>query len=671
VASLLIGDRWLAKYRLVEDACSTRDTRTAWGSTRQATITGEIRGRAGLRIRQSLHCFFPDEHPDCFALSVEYAVDRVLCTAQRARYGRFHLDPRGLGTRSGKPLWSFQGASLSWGRDEILPLDKGFSQQNSLAMHDAAEQPSRHWHYRQKQMSVDRAYRVFGGGIPLVDVWGPEMGIAVGVAEPDPMEMALPVRVDRSGIPTIAIERRLYGPDRAFTLPRIVFLRHSGDCYHGVRRYADFMRPLGFCPAKSPPRAYSPSWCGYGYNFDFQKSELTGVVPLLKQLNLSWVTIDERWFDNYGDWQPRTDTFPDGVKEFKDLVKRFHAQGFQVQLWWMPLAVELGSSRYQSHRFSTADVARRHPDWILLDEKRQPAVGPRGLNFFCPAVPEVQEYFSQIARRFVSDWNIDGHKLDAIYSVPPCFNPTHGHATPEESIRAFPRVFQRIFEVSQQLKPDALMMICPCGTPPNLHLLPWMNQPVTADPITPEQLRWRTKYLKALLGDGAPVYGDHVELLAMKYDRREHRYREVGTDFASALGTGAVPGTRFVWPSLTREQIRSEYLLDAAKETHWQRWLGLYRAYPLADGEYRSLYRIGYDFPEGHAIARNGRLYYAFYLPTRVRAWGGTVELRGLEARRYRVYDYERQVNLGVVAGPTGQLKVRFRGHLLLEAAAV
>jgi alpha-galactosidase len=121
---------------------------------------------------------------------------------------------------------------------------------------------------------------------------------------------------------------------------------------------------------------------------------------------------------------------------------------------------------------------------------------------------------------------------------------------------------------------------------------------------------------------------------------------------------------------VTRDQIRSEYLLDGRKQAHWQRWLDLYRTYPLAEGEYRSLYRIGHDFPEGHAIASNGRMYYAFYLHTGARAWSGAVELRGLRRRKYRVYDYEREQELGIVAGPTGRLKVRFEEHLLLEVSA-
>jgi len=667
---LRVNGRWLNSFRLIKEACQVQELSTPWGRAQQVALAGEIRPDRGFRISQKLQLYLYEEYSDVLGLVVEFTFEPGAepIFAESVRYGRVGIDGRSLGGRHCSDLWSFQGASLSWGRDEILRLRAGYSQHNSLALHDATELSPARWHYRQKQKSVDQAYRFFGGGIPLVDLWAREAGVAIGVAEPRPAEVAFPVRVDSKGRTEAAVERRIarrVETRLTMRLPRVVLFRHKGDFYHALRRYASFMRPLGLQPPAPAPAAYSPSWCGYGYNFDFQQSEMVGVIPKLRQLNLAWVTIDERWFDSYGDWQPRLDTFPGGAAELRQFVQRFHEQGFQVQLWWLPLAVELGTSRYHSHQFSTAGIARRHPEWLLLDENGNPAVGPRGLNLFCPAVAGVQEYFADIAARIIAEWDLDGHKLDAVYSVPRCFNPAHGHADPEESVGAFPEVFRRIFETSQQLKPGALIMICPCGTPPNLYLVPWMNQPVTADPISPEQLRWRTKYLKALLGDRAPVYGDHVELLEMRYSRRDRRYRELGTDFASQLGTGAVPGTRFVWPSLTRAQIRSEYLLDDKKEAHWQRWLALYDRYRLAEGEYRSLYTVGYDFPEGHVIAKGDRLYFAFF-SQRVE-WRGCLELRGLLRRAYQVYDYERGINLGVVKGPTARLRTHFKHHLLLE----
>ncbi len=57
-------------------------------------------------------------------------------------------------------------------------------------------------------------------------------------------------------------------------------------------------------------------------------------------------------------------------------------------------------------------------------------------------------------------------------------------------------------------------------------------------------------------------------------------------------------------------------------------------------------------------------MYYAFYAPQ----WKGSVEMRGLEDRAYRVTDYAYGMDLGKVQGPTATLSVEFENHLLLEA---
>lgn len=85
----------------------------------------------------------------------------------------------------------------------------------------------------------------------------------------------------------------------------------------------------------------------------------------------------------------------------------------------------------------------------------------------------------------------------------------------------------------------------------------------------------------------------------------------------------------------------------------------------LSRGEYLgSLYDIGFDRPEAHAVKKQDRMYYAFYAPE----YDGKVELRGLQARAYHVTDYVNGKGMGTVRGPSATLDVRFTGNLLLEA---
>ena len=84
----------------------------------------------------------------------------------------------------------------------------------------------------------------------------------------------------------------------------------------------------------------------------------------------------------------------------------------------------------------------------------------------------------------------------------------------------------------------------------------------------------------------------------------------------------------------------------------------------LSQGQYLGqLYDIGFDVPETHVIQKQQTRYYAFY----AKHWKGPVELRGLDDRKYVVFDYVNGKSLGTVPGHNAQLAVTFDQHLLLE----
>jgi alpha-galactosidase len=172
---------------------------------------------------------------------------------------------------------------------------------------------------------------------------------------------------------------------------------------------------------------------------------------------------------------------------------------------------------------------------------------------------------------------------------------------------------------------------------------------------------------KALLGPQAAVYGDHVELSEMTPVGKDG-WSEHGSDFASTLGTGGVPGTKFVWPDPGPKF--KPVALTSEKDAHWKKWIGLYNEKMLSKGEFRDLYTYGYDLPEAYAIEKDGKMYYAFFAP---KDFKGEVELRGLKAGSYRVLDYTDGKDMGTVkvdAGMAPKLKTEFKEHLLLEVSA-
>ncbi len=317
-------------------------------------------------------------------------------------------------------------------------------------------------------------------------------------------------------------------------------------------------------------------------------------------------------------------------------------------------------------------MVQEHPDWAILDKdgKRARLISPVSTTAsMCPAVPAVQEYHKRLVEKFLRDWGYDGLKMDSVFSVPRCYNPSHHHRSPDDSVLAMGPVFKVIFDTARAIKPDSVIQICPCGTTPNMAWAFLQNQAVTADPVGSVQVRRRIKMYKAMLGPEAAVYGDHVELTAMRQEGTSTNavtWVEDGRDFASTVGLGGVLGTKFTWPEGPPRPRYRNVLLTAEKEAHWKKWIGIYNAKMLSTGTFLNLYTLGYDVPEGYAIEKDGKMYYAFFASA---PWKGEVELRGLKPGSYRVADYANGKDLGTVDARKARLAVEIPNHLLLEAS--
>lgn len=297
-----------------------------------------------------------------------------------------------------------------------------------------------------------------------------------------------------------------------------------------------------------------------------------------------------------------------------------------------------------------------------MNEDGEFATDARGMYIPCPSVPEVQQYFKDLCTRFIREWDFDGHKLDAYYTVPNCYNPAHNHKNPMESHQDFPKIIEIIQETTKSIKPYGITEICNCGVPQDIWQLAYVDQPVTSDPVGSGQVRQRVKMFKALMGANAPAYADHVELTAG--EMAEGIYIHDGRDFASAVGTGAVIGTKFTWPA-DPDVDKNPFLLTREKEAHWKKWIDLYMEQMLSKKEYLNLYDIAFDVPETHVIQDRDTLFYAFYAEN----WQGKVELRGLSDQKYIVVDYVNNMVLGHINGNAPTLDIAFSDYLLIKAS--
>ncbi len=636
---LLQGDKKI-QFALDTDHATVNEASGKLGRGKRVDVAGHSSQSPDLKM--TLHVEAYDDFPSLVLTSAEYQNGGSSDLQVDSAVEQKHQFDGGV---AGKPydMWTYQGASIDWGKDDVFKLTKDFSQSNDMGK------------------VVKGGY---GGGIPIVAFWNASVGEAVGHIETVPLSLSIPVKVEKDGLVSASLDvpaNTALKPGETFSTPRSFVAVYSGDFYEPLHLWSRVLQKEGWEIPKPSNEAYNVSWCGWGYEFNVTPAQMLGTVPKLKQMGIKWATLDDRWFDDYGDWRPRSDTFPgDSIKK---MVADFHKEGELVQLWWLPLGVEDGEGRWESHKYRVADVVQQHPEWLILDKNGKHARMTRNLAALDPSLPEVQEYYKKLTEKFIRDWDFDGSKLDNIYTVPMCYNPAHHHKSPQESVNAVADVYRIIFQTTRALKPESVTQACPCGTPPSLAWLPYIDQAVTADPVGGKQVRYRIKVYKALLGPESAVYGDHVELSAMS--RSGNHWQEHGDDFASTIGTGGVVGTKFVWPD-PGPKFKAVNLTPQ-KDALWTKWIGIYNQKMLSKGTFLDLYTYGYDFPEAYAIEKDGKMYYAFFAD---QPWAGEVELRGLKPGTYRVYDYGDGTDLGTIQAAEAQvpkLKTKFNQHLLLE----
>jgi alpha-galactosidase len=589
-----------------------------FGSGERLSLTGKSSD-----LRKDVSVTIYTDFPSMAIFDVTYTNEGSAPLAVRG-WANSQYSLRARSAASRPAFWSYQSGSYEKRPNWVLPLHAGFRQENYLGM-NAGD---------------------YGGGTPIVDVWRKDVGLAVGHVEPGPRLISLPVSMPDAHRATVAVrsaQKRTLEPGESFHTLRTFVSVHQGDYFRTLAEYRRLMARQGLQMASAPDSAFGPIWCAWGYGRSVQLKQVYDTLPTVKKLGFAWVTLDDGWQNNYGDWALDPKKFPHGDADMKALVDRIHAEGFKAQLWWSPLSAVPDST-----------LLKEHPDFVLLNRdgsKRK--ISWWNSYYLCPSDRGVIEYHKALVRKILGDWGFDGLKLDGQHmnAVPPCYNPAHHHKRPEDSVEGLPDFFREIYETARSVKPDALVEFCPCGTAYSFFTMPHFNMSVASDPENSFQVRSKGKTLKALMGDNIPYFGDHVEL------------SDGAIDFASTVGVGGVVGTQFVLPNLVTKHSTSD--LTPQREKIFEKWLQIYREKMLSRGDYLGdLYDIGFDLPETHVIRKDKDFYYAFY----AKDWSGRIELRGLRDENYRIIDYVNNKDLGTVRGPRATLSTAFRQHLLVEA---
>ncbi|MCR5150560.1 MAG: alpha-galactosidase [Clostridiales bacterium] len=160
----------------------------------------------------------------------------------------------------------------------------------------------------------------------------------------------------------------------------------------------------GMTPLTVPEDAREPLYSfWYSYHQDVNESAVEEECRRAKELGFSLCIIDDGWqtednngsYPYCGDWLPVPSKFPDMASH----VRRVHEIGMKYILWYSLPLIGYRSAHYEKFK-----------DMLLRDE---PGLSAAVLD---PRYKQTREFLIQTFRNALTEWNLDGFKMDFIDS---------------------------------------------------------------------------------------------------------------------------------------------------------------------------------------------------------------------------------------------------------------
>ncbi len=202
---------------------------------------------------------------------------------------------------------------------------------------------------------------------------------------------------------------------RFFTVPTSPCTRYSAvirldtrdvPYYDSIYDVTDWWEnECGYEPTFVPDGAREPVdslW--YSFHQKLDRDEIIKECELSSQLGMKTVIIDDGWqtddnnrgYAYCGDWE----VAPKKMGDMKSLVESIHKTGMKVMLWYSVPFMGIYCKRYQEFKNMLLDKSGDEKTFFALD----------------PRYKKVREYLADVYATAVSEWGLDGLKLDFIDS---------------------------------------------------------------------------------------------------------------------------------------------------------------------------------------------------------------------------------------------------------------
>ena len=499
----------------------------------------------------------------------------------------------------GKNIYVFNGIPKKWGQNLV---------------------------YRVDAATADTRTMGALGGIPIVDAWTENGGIAIFNTATYHQPFTVSVKYDKDGVTIEAAGGN-----------QIEVFEHQGDYYEAIREFALRMQAKGLSVKSAPAWAFNAIWETYGFEEDYNVETIMERLPLLKDLGIRTITIDAGWYGKNrgeeidfrtGDFKVNPDII--GSEEtWTDLIHDLHDEGFRVRVWWAPGVAE-----------EDTNLWNEHPNWFTKEVVS--STGDTSDIYLDPSRSEVQIWNTNLVKRFLS-YGVDGFKQDDIYN--------YISSKPQDQ-HDYADLINGNLEIAQSIKNDFVINTCNCGVAQNFFQMSGQNQLITADPVGSQQFRRRAKYLHALNVNNAAILGDHIELTAgdVGPDDLDQPGFYDQVDFASVVPLGMVLETKF------RQ--------DPGQ--HYRKWFKIYNRYRFHQMEWINI-PLRHNQLETYLMKDGDDLYYSFFKENA--PFSGKVQLTHLTPDlRYRVYELltDHILEEFVAISETYKLDVNFVQSLVL-----
>lgn len=233
-------------------------------------------------------------------------------------------------------------------------------------------------------------------------------------------------------------------------LGRYAVVMHTSRIRETLAQAADRVRPMweaAYPPIPVPEDARLPLYSAwYSYHQATIAQDLEEECLQAASLGLKTIIVDDGWqtsdsnrgYAYCGDWEPAAVKIPD----MKAHVARVHDMGMKYMLWYSVPFIGIHSRVWQEYRDMLL-YTRWNGDVGVLD----------------PRYPQVRQYLIQTYCRALTDWDLDGFKLDFIDSF--AMQEGTPDAAPGMDIPvladAVDRLMKDVRTSLSQIKPDILL----------------------------------------------------------------------------------------------------------------------------------------------------------------------------------------------------------------------